>query len=116
MAPNPEQVRTRLRAISILLFLLAISSLALLGWREVRVRQDVFASILEDRARSSAREFGGFFGPVQQQLAVIRSWGSPGIWLWRIRPHWMRASFRSWTTWAGQSRFPSWAATESSTS
>lgn len=75
--PN-ETARKRLRLISVLLLVLAASSLALMGWRELKVRRDVFTSILQERAETTAREYDSFFGPVQEQLTVIRGWGEQG--------------------------------------
>jgi hypothetical protein len=70
--------RNRLRLISSLLILLALASIAILGWREVQVRQGVFSRIIEDRATIAAREFDTFFSPIQAQLGLIRAWGLDG--------------------------------------
>ena len=78
MSVSAEFDRTRLRALSIAMVAVALAALSLLVWREFEVRKEVFASIVEDKAVRAARDFDGFFAPVQVQLEAFRTWGAAG--------------------------------------
>ena len=78
MSAFSEFDRARLRAISIAMVVVAVVAVALLVWREFQVRDEVFGRIVEDRAVTAARDFDGFFAPVQVQLEAFRTWGESG--------------------------------------
>lgn len=70
--------QARLRALSLALVVVAVAALSVLVWREFQVRDEVYASIIEDKAVQAAREIDAFFGPVQVQLEAFRAWGEAG--------------------------------------
>jgi hypothetical protein len=60
------------------MIVIAVAALTLLVWREFEVREEVYASIVEDKAVRAARDFDGFFAPVEVQLEAFRTWGAAG--------------------------------------
>jgi hypothetical protein len=78
MSVKLEFDQARLRALSLALVVVAVAALSVLIWREFQVRDDVYASILEDKAVQAARDIDAFFGPIQVQLEAFRAWGEDG--------------------------------------